>query len=70
MLIEIDGLRLLLDPVWDERASPVQWFGPKRFFAPTMPLKDLPPLDAVLLTHDHYDHMGRGTIEALARAAS
>jgi len=67
MLWEIDGARILIDPVWDERAAPTQWFGPKRFFPPTLPLDQLPPLDAVLISHDHYDHLGRGTVESLAR---
>jgi L-ascorbate metabolism protein UlaG (beta-lactamase superfamily) len=67
MLVEIDGVRLLIDPVWDERASPVRWFGPRRFFAPTMELEALPPLDAVLISHDHYDHLGRRTVERLAK---
>ncbi|SNS83493.1 L-ascorbate metabolism protein UlaG, beta-lactamase superfamily [Granulicella rosea] len=66
-LLEIDGVRVLMDPVWDERASPVQWFGPKRFFPPTMALDELPPLDAVILSHDHYDHLGAGTVKILAR---
>ena len=65
-LLEVDGVRLLIDPVWDERAAPVQWFGPKRFFAPTLELKALPELDAVLISHDHYDHLGKGTVQALA----
>ncbi|HEY4379926.1 MAG TPA: MBL fold metallo-hydrolase [Acidobacteriaceae bacterium] len=65
-LIEIDGVRVLVDPVWDERASPVQWLGPKRFFAPTLALADLPPLDAVLVSHDHYDHLGDRTVRRLA----
>ena len=67
LLIEIDGVRLLIDPVWDERASPYQWFGPKRFFAPTLPLEELPRLDAVLISHDHYDHLGEGTVRRLAK---
>lgn len=66
LLVEIDGVRLLLDPVWDQRASPVQWMGPKRFFAPTMPLEQLPRLDAVLVSHDHFDHLGKGTARRLA----
>jgi L-ascorbate metabolism protein UlaG (beta-lactamase superfamily) len=66
-LIEVDGVRVLVDPVWDERAAPVSWMGPKRFFAPTMPLDMLPPLDAVLISHDHYDHLGEKTVRALAR---
>jgi L-ascorbate metabolism protein UlaG (beta-lactamase superfamily) len=66
MLVEIDGVRVLLDPVWEERASPVQWFGPKRFFAPPLRLEDLPPLDVVLVSHDHYDHLGADTVRRLA----
>ncbi len=67
MLIEVDGIRILIDPVWEERASPRQWFGPRRFFPPTIPLEDLPQLDAVLISHDHYDHMGEMTLRRLAR---
>jgi L-ascorbate metabolism protein UlaG (beta-lactamase superfamily) len=66
MLVEIDGVRVLIDPVWDERASPVQWFGPKRFFAPPLRLEQLPKVDVVLISHDHYDHLGEGTIRRLA----
>lgn len=67
LLVEIDGLRILIDPVWDERASPAQWFGPKRFFPPTIPLRDFPSVDVVLISHDHFDHLGAGTIRQLAR---
>ena len=72
MLVEIDGLRVLIDPVWDERASPASWFGPKRFFAAPMRLEDLPRIDVVLVSHDHYDHLGKMTIQRLAglKAAS
>jgi L-ascorbate metabolism protein UlaG (beta-lactamase superfamily) len=66
-LIEIDGLRVLIDPVWEQRASPVQWLGPKRFFAPTLRLEDLPSIDVVLISHDHYDHLGSETVKRLAR---
>lgn len=66
-LLEIDGVRILIDPVWDERASPLQWGGPKRFFAAPLALEDLPPIDAVLISHDHYDHLGAGTVRRLAR---
>jgi len=65
-LIEMDGVRLLVDPVWEQRASPLTWAGPKRFFPPTLPLKELPLLDAVLVSHDHYDHLGAETLRALA----
>jgi L-ascorbate metabolism protein UlaG (beta-lactamase superfamily) len=66
-LVEIDGVRVLIDPVWDERAAPTQWAGPKRFFPPTMALEELPAIDAVLISHDHYDHLAEGTIRRLAR---
>jgi len=66
MLIEIDGARVLIDPVWDERAGPTQWAGPKRFFAAPLELAELPRIDVVLISHDHYDHLGAGTIRALA----
>jgi len=67
MLVEIDGVTVLIDPVWDARSAPVQWFGPRRFFAPTLRLDELPKLDAILISHDHYDHLGKGTMQALAR---
>lgn len=56
-ILEIDGLRFLIDPVWAERASPVQWAGPKRWYAPLMELKDLPNIDVILISHNHYDHL-------------
>jgi L-ascorbate metabolism protein UlaG (beta-lactamase superfamily) len=69
-LVEIDGLRILIDPVWDPRASFVTWAGPKRFFAPTLPLEQLPQIDAVLISHDHYDHLGARTVKRLAAMKS
>ncbi|WP_233581517.1 MBL fold metallo-hydrolase [Acidipila sp. EB88] len=66
-LVEIDGVRVLIDPVWDERAAPVQWAGPRRFFPPTLPLAELPRIDVVLISHDHYDHLGAGTVRLLAK---
>ena len=67
LLIEIDGRRLLTDPVWGARVSPLAFVGPKRFHPPVVPLSALPTLDAVLISHDHYDHLDRPTIRALAR---
>lgn len=67
VLIEIDGRRVLTDPVWGLRASPSQWAGPKRFQPVPVPVRSLPPLDAVVVSHDHYDHLDYGTIRVLAR---
>lgn len=64
-LIEIDGKRVLTDPVWGERASPSSYIGPKRFHRPPLALADLPPLDAIIISHDHYDHLDWPTIKAL-----
>lgn len=66
LLIEIDGVRVLVDPVWENRASPVQFFGPHRFFPPTLPLEEMPELDCVLVSHDHYDHFGARTLRRLS----
>jgi L-ascorbate metabolism protein UlaG (beta-lactamase superfamily) len=67
LLIELDGVRVLTDPVWGNRASPLPFAGPKRFHPPPAPLAALPPLDAVIVSHDHYDHLDRPTIRALAK---
>ncbi len=65
ILIELDGKRLLTDPMWSKRASPVSWLGPARWFPPAIELVDLPPLDAVVISHDHYDHLDYETVRAL-----
>ena len=62
VLIEVDGLRVLTDPVWGPRASPSQHIGPKRFQPVPVALRTLPPLDLVVVSHDHYDHLDMGTI--------
>jgi L-ascorbate metabolism protein UlaG (beta-lactamase superfamily) len=67
LVFEIDGARLLVDPVWTQRASPVPFAGPKRFHAPPVALSALPELDAVLISHDHYDHLDRSAIRTLAK---
>ncbi len=66
LLVEIDGQRVLIDPVWGERVSPFAFMGPKRFYEPPLSLDDLPPVDAVILSHDHYDHLDMPTVRALA----
>lgn len=68
VLLELDGRRVLTDPVFGERASPVRFAGPKRFHAVPATLDELPPLDLVLLSHDHYDHLCASTMQALAKA--
>jgi L-ascorbate metabolism protein UlaG (beta-lactamase superfamily) len=65
VVVEIDGRRLLLDPVWAERVSPLPFAGPKRFHPPPLPLDELPPLDAIIISHDHYDHLDRSVIRLL-----
>src|SRR5919204_630776 len=67
VLLEMDGLRVLTDPVWGERASPVGFAGPKRFQPIPVPISALPALDAVVISHDHYDHLDYPTIRELAR---
>lgn len=66
-LVEIDGVRLLLDPMWSKRSSPFVLLGPKRFYAPPVALADLPAIDAVLVSHDHYDHLDREAVVLLAK---
>ena len=64
-LLESDGVRVLTDPVFGERASPVRFAGPKRFHAVPATLEELPALDLVLLSHDHYDHLDYRSVAAL-----
>ncbi len=67
VLLEIEGRRVLTDPVWGPRASPTQFAGPKRFQPVPVPLQSLPPLDAILISHDHYDHLDYPTIRQLLK---
>ncbi|MBS0378583.1 MAG: MBL fold metallo-hydrolase [Proteobacteria bacterium] len=67
LLIDIDGYRVLTDPVWGLRASPTQLAGPKRFQAVPVTLGELPPVDLVAISHDHYDHLDYPTIRELRR---
>lgn len=66
-LVRMDGVTFLTDPVFAERASPVSFAGPPRLVPPGVPLDALPPLDFVLVSHDHYDHLDLAAIAALAR---
>jgi N-acyl-phosphatidylethanolamine-hydrolysing phospholipase D len=65
-LIQIGRLNILTDPVWSQRVSPVSWAGPRRLTPPGLPFAQLPPIDAVLLSHDHYDHLDRPSVRRLA----
>jgi L-ascorbate metabolism protein UlaG (beta-lactamase superfamily) len=67
VLIQTQGLSLLIDPLWSQRASPVSFAGPKRVNAPGVALDDLPELDAILVSHNHYDHLDVPTLRWLAR---
>lgn len=62
LLIQVDGVNILTDPIWSKRASPISWFGPKRIIDPGIKFEDLPKIDMVLISHNHYDHMDRKTI--------
>jgi len=66
LLIQLDGVNILTDPVWSRRVSPVSWLGPARHAPPGLPFDELPPIDAVLLSHDHYDHLDDPTVRRLA----
>lgn len=67
-LLQIGGLNVLTDPVWGERASPFRWLGPRRVTAPGISFGKLPPIDAVVISHDHYDHLDDFTVRRLAAA--
>ncbi|WP_156669724.1 MBL fold metallo-hydrolase [Mycobacterium sp. E3339] len=66
-LLEIDGYRVLTDPVWSDRCSPSDIVGPQRLHPPPVQLEGLPAVDAVVISHDHYDHLDIDTVAALAR---
>lgn len=65
VLIQWNGVNILTDPVWSERASPFTWMGPKRVHEPGILWEDLPKIDVVLISHNHYDHMDRDTLHKL-----
>jgi L-ascorbate metabolism protein UlaG (beta-lactamase superfamily) len=64
-LLRWRGLTVLTDPVWSDRCSPVTWAGPKRARPPAVAWEDLPPVDLVLVSHNHYDHLDLATLERL-----
>ena len=66
-LVQLDGVNILTDPHWGNRASPVKFAGPKRLVPPGMRFEDLPRVDAVVISHDHYDHLDEATVRRIAR---
>jgi L-ascorbate metabolism protein UlaG (beta-lactamase superfamily) len=69
-LVEIEGRRVLFDPVWSQRCSPSPLVGPRRLHQPPVPLDRLPQVDAIVISHDHYDHLDMATVRALTRTQS
>lgn len=67
VLLQLYGKNILTDPVFSRRASPVQWAGPKRVVPPGLAMEDLPPIDVVVISHDHYDALDKQTILRLYR---
>jgi L-ascorbate metabolism protein UlaG (beta-lactamase superfamily) len=65
VLVEIEGHRILLDPVWSDRCSPSPLVGPKRLHQPPVAVHELPAVDAVVISHDHYDHLDMATVQSL-----
>jgi len=65
VLIQIDGINILTDPIWAKRAGPIPWVGVKRVRAPGVKMTDLPPIDIILISHDHYDHLDVATLRKL-----
>lgn len=68
VLLQMDGLNILTDPIWSERASPVAWAGPRRVRPPGIRFADLPPIDAVIVSHNHYDHLDLPSLKRLQQA--
>jgi N-acyl-phosphatidylethanolamine-hydrolysing phospholipase D len=67
VLLQLGPLNVLTDPIWSERASPFRWIGPRRLMAPAIDFDALPPIDLVLLSHNHYDHLDAPTVRRVAR---
>jgi N-acyl-phosphatidylethanolamine-hydrolysing phospholipase D len=67
LLVQIDGVNILTDPHWGDRASPLNFAGPRRLVAPGLRFEDLPHIDLVVISHDHYDHLDEATVRRLAR---
>lgn len=65
VLLQMNGMNILTDPIFSNRTSPVGWAGPRRIAAPGIPMDELPPIDVVIISHDHYDHLDRPTVAKL-----
>ena len=68
VFLQVGGINVVTDPVFSQRAFPVQWMGPRRVMDPAVSIDALPPLDVVLLSHNHYDHLDRPAVKELARS--
>lgn len=66
-LIQMNGVNILTDPIWSKRASPFRWLGPARVRKPGLELSDLPEIDIILISHNHYDHLDIETLKALSK---
>ena len=69
-LIQLPGLNILTDPVWAKRVSPIRWFGPKRVRAPGVKLEELPKIDVIVISHNHYDHLDTKALKKLNKLYS
>jgi N-acyl-phosphatidylethanolamine-hydrolysing phospholipase D len=67
VLLQFGGLNILTDPIFSQRSSPVQWTGPRRVMNPALPIDKLPPVDIVLLSHNHYDHLDKSSVKRIAQ---
>lgn len=64
-LLQTPGVNILTDPIWSERASPLSWVGPKRVRLPAVKFEDLPKIDLIIISHNHYDHLDKETLRQL-----
>jgi len=69
VLMQMDGVNILTDPIWSKRAGPVAWFGVKRVRSPGVKMEDLPKIDIILMSHDHYDHLDLASLKQLTKQA-
>jgi N-acyl-phosphatidylethanolamine-hydrolysing phospholipase D len=67
VLLQLGSLNVLTDPIWSDRAAPIRWIGPRRLMPPAVDFDEIPPIDLVLLSHNHYDHLDAPTVRRIAR---